>query len=89
MFLPDKELYKLEQINIDKAIPGNITDISNIKIDMEKNVPERVMDYIQKVNNPFLVKIGDYIVKIGYSDCPETINDRMKQYITKMIQIKY
>ena len=46
-------------------------------------------DYIQKVGNPFLVRVGEYVVKIGYSDQGGTLNDRMKQYIKKVAEIRY
>jgi hypothetical protein len=56
---------------------------------MKKPVPNRIEEYVQKVGNPFLVRAGEYVVKIGYTDCEETLNDRMKQYIGKIAEIKY
>ena len=44
-----------------------------MEIDMKKSVSARVEDYVQKVGNPFLVRVGDYVVEIGYSDCEETL----------------
>ncbi|WP_333813997.1 DUF6870 family protein [Muricomes intestini] len=41
------------------------------------------------MGNPFLVRVGEYVVKIGYTDCSETLNDRMRQYIRKIAEIKY
>ena len=61
--------------------------LSNIH-QKEKPVPDRVEEYVRKVGNPFLVRVGEYAVKIGYSDCEETLNDRMKQYIKKLAEIK-
>ena len=79
----------MEQVDIRKAVPDDLVDISKIEIDMKKSVPARVEEYVQKVRNPFLVKVGEYVVKIGYSGCEETLNDRMKQYIRKIAEIKY
>ena len=89
MYLSKEELCKMEQADIKEAIPDHLADISKIKIDMKKSVSARVEEYVQKVGNPFLVRVGDYVVKIGYSDCEETLNDRMKQYIRKIAEIKY
>lgn len=89
MYLSEEELHKMEQEDIKKAVPDHLVDISKIKIDMKKSVSARVEEYVQKVGNPFLVRVGDYVVKIGYSDCEETLNDRMKQYIRKVAEIKY
>ena len=89
MYLTKAELQRMEQMDIRDAVPDTLADISEIEIDMKKSVPARVEDYVQKVGNPFLVKVGGYVVKIGYSDCDETLNDRMKQYIRKIAEIKY
>lgn len=64
-------------------------DITEIEIDRKKPVSERAEEYVEKTGNPFLVRVGAYVVKVGFSDCPETLNDRMKQYIKKMAEISY
>lgn len=89
MYLSEEELHRMERTDIRKAVLDNLADISKIEIDMKKSVSARVEEYVQKVGNPFLVRVGDYVVKIGYSDCEETLNDRMKQYIRKIAEIKY
>lgn len=89
MYLSKEELQKMEQADIREAEPDALVDISKIEIDRKKPVSERVDDYIQKVENPFLVRVGEYVVKIGYSDQGGTLNDRMKQYIKKVAEIRY
>lgn len=89
MHLSKEELQRMEQMDIKDAVLDQLVDISGIEIDMKKSVSARVADYVQKVGNPFLVRVGEYVVKIGYSDCAETLNDRMKQYIRKVAEIKY
>ena len=89
MYLSEEELHRMERADIRKAVLDSLADISKIEIDMKKSVSARVEEYVQKVGNPFLVRVGDYVVKIGYSNCEETLNDRMKQYIRKVAEIKY
>ena len=89
MHLSEEELQKMEQADIRSAVRDELTDISGIEIDVNKSVSDRVEDYVEKTGNPFLVRVGNYVVKIGYSDCTETLNDRMKQYIRKVAEIKY
>ena len=84
-----QELHRMEQADIRDAVLDDLAEISGIEIDMKKPVPDRVEEYVRKVGNPFLVRVGEYEVKIGYSDCEETLNDRMKQYIKKLAEIKY
>lgn len=89
MYLSKKELQKMEQADIRETAAEELADISGIEIDMEKPVPARVEEYVQKVGNPFLVRVGEYVVKIGYSDQAGTLNERMQQYIRKAARIKY
>lgn len=89
MHLSNEELRKMEQVDIREADPVTLVDISRIEIDMNKPISARAEDYIQKVGNPFLVRVGEYVVKIGYSKEAGTLNDRMKQYIRKVAEIKY
>ena len=89
MHLSKEELQRMEQMDIRDAVPEELVDISGIEIDRKKPIPVRVEEYVRKVGNPFLVRVGEYVVKIGYSDQAGTLNDRMKQYIRKVAEIKY
>ncbi len=84
-----KTLQELKRVNIKEVNPEELVDISEIEIDMKRSVQKRVKEYVKQVHNPYLVRVGEYVVKIGYSDCKETLNDRMKQYILKIAETKY
>jgi len=87
--LDGKTLQELKRVNIKEVNPDEVVDISEIEIDMKQSVQKRVKEYVEQVHNPYLVRVGEYVVKIGYSDCKETLNDRMKQYISKIAETKY
>ena len=84
-----KTLQELKRVNIKEVNPEELVDISEIEIDMKQSVQKRVKEYVEQVHNPYLVRVGEYVVKIGYSDCKETLNDRMKQYISKIAETNY
>ena len=87
MLLDGKTLQELKRVNIKEVNPDELVDIS--EIDTKQSVQKRVKEYVEQVHNPYLVRVGEYVVKIGYSDCEETLNDRMKQYISKIAETKY
>ena len=89
MLLDGKTLQELKRVNIREVNPDELVDISEIEIDTKQSVQKRVKEYVEQVHNPYLVRVGEYVVKIGYSDCKETLNDRMKQYISKIAETKY
>ena len=82
-------LQELKRANIKEVNPDALVDISEIEINTKQSVQKRVEEYVEQVHNPYLVRVGEYVVKIGYSDCKETLNDRMKQYISKIAETKY
>lgn len=84
-----KTLQELKRVNIKEVNPDELVDLSEIEIDTKQSVQKRVKEYVEQVHNPYLVRVGEYVVKIGYSDCKETLNDRMKQYISKIAETKY
>lgn len=84
-----KTLQELKRVNIKEVNPDELVDISEIEIDTKQSVQKRVKEYVEQVHNPYLVRVGEYIVKVGYSDCKETLNDRLKQYISKIAETKY
>ena len=84
-----KSLQELKRVNIKEVNPDELVDFSEIEIDTKQSVQKRVKEYVEQVHNPYLVRVGEYVVKIGYSDCKETLNDRMKQYISKIAETKY
>lgn len=84
-----KTLQELKRVNIKEVNPDELVDISEIEIDTKQSVQKRVKEYVEQVYNPYLVRVGEYVVKIGYSDCKETLNDRMKQYISKIAETRY
>lgn len=89
MLLDGKTLQELKRVNIKEVNPDELVDISEIEIDMKQSVQKRVKEYVEQVHNPYLVRVGEYVVKIEYSDCKETLNDRMQQYISKIAETKY
>ena len=84
-----KTLQELKRVNIKEVNPDELVDISEIEIDTKQSVQKRGKEYVEQGHNPYLVRVGEYVVKIGYSDCEETLNDRMKQYISKIAETKY
>ena len=46
------------------GIKENIVDLSNIKIDTELKPAERIKAFVSEVENPYLFKINDFVVKI-------------------------
>ena len=83
-----EELRAMREIDIMQADREQLVDISEIQIDENKTLEERMERYLEQVHNPFLVKAGEYVIKFQYMDCDKDINDRMIEYVSKMAKIR-
>ena len=45
-----------------------LTDIGKIRIDRKKSVEEKMRQYLKQVGNPYLVRVGDTMVKIRFAN---------------------
>ena len=46
---------------------NTLTDLRYITTDKNKSVMEKIESFTHQVNNPYLFKVGDVIVKVAYS----------------------
>ncbi len=66
-----------------------LVDIRDIRIDRSRPVEERIREYLEQVQYPFLVRYGDYVIQLDYADTEVSMSDRMKEYVAKIAKIKY
>lgn len=64
--ITEEELREMKGVDIRHVNSANLTDLKDVKIKKELSVPERVLDFISQVGNPYCFKIGDTIVKLNF-----------------------
>lgn len=47
---------------------GSLTDISKLRIDKEQPLEKRRHQYLKKVGNPYLVRVGGVKVKVRFTE---------------------
>lgn len=70
----------LKECNID-----DLVDIRDVKVDNNKSQIEKLMDFIDKIKNPYMFKVGDTIVKVKFS---ENNTQSFQQKIENIISAK-
>ncbi len=83
-----EELQRMKEADIMQADREQLSDIGSIEIDKSKSVESRIKSYLEQVGNPFLVKVGEYILKFTYADCDGDLDDRMVEYVSRMSKIR-
>lgn len=80
----EEELERMRCVDIREVDIESLTDIRDIRIDESKSVSERMEQYLAQVSNPYLLRMGEYVIKLQYSTGNETLDDRVKQYMERM-----
>jgi len=57
-----------------------LVDISCVDVDNTMTKDERIIDFIEKVKNPYYFKVGDIIVKSTFKANGGTLQEKMEQY---------
>lgn len=72
--LKDK-LERCKKISLEDIQPEDVDEITDIKIDKRKSSNERILDFLNKVKNPYIFKVNGRLVQIGFSDNGKTADE--------------
>ncbi len=78
-----KKIEECKCINIDDIDPTEIDEIKNVKIDTNISSTDRILNFINKVKNPYIFRVNDTIVKITYSSNNIEALDCIKNIVIK------
>lgn len=69
------KIEKYKDLDLSKINPDDIPDIKEIKIDKRKSSKDRMLDFLNSVENPYVFKINGKLVQIKFSDTNKTAED--------------
>lgn len=70
-----EKLKRCREIPLDEVNPDDVDEITDIKIDKRKSSTERILDFLNKVKNPYIFKVKGKLVRIRFSDTDKTADD--------------
>ncbi len=66
-----KDIDALKNVDIRSVDKSSLVDLNSVRIDESKPVQERILSFLQQIQNPYCFRIGDVAVKVNYkSDGP-------------------
>lgn len=75
------KLEKSKIAEINKINETEIDDVKNLKIDSSVSSNKRIIEFIKKVKNPYVIKVGDTIVKMTYNSNDRNAIDCIKKIV--------
>ena len=74
-----KEMREIDIMDIDRE---SVVEASAIHVDMDLPKTERMLDVVNQMNgNPYFLRSGGTLVKIGYADTAVTLDERMESHL--------
>ena len=71
----------MRAVDIRTVDPATLTDIREIKINLELPFTEKALDYLHQIKNAYCFRCGDTIVRTSHINTGVSLADRLKQYL--------
>ena len=72
---------KFLEMDFSDAKLEELADIGKIRIERKKSVEEKKRQYLNQVKNPYLVKVGDTMVKIRFANNGVSFEDAFENLL--------
>ena len=73
-------LARMRQQNIKEVNKDDLVDIRSVVVDTSLPPEQRMMDYLEKITNPYCFRCGDAVVSIHFADKGNSIDSLLKNY---------
>lgn len=76
-----EQVEAMQNVDIRSVDPDTLRDIRDVKVNTDLPKPERILDFIRQIGNPYCYRHGKYVVKVSFIDTDVTLEDRMLSYL--------
>lgn len=81
-----EELKAMQQIDVRTVDPATLRDIRDVHVNTDLPKPERILDFIRQIGNPYCYRHGKYVVKVSFTDTDVTLEQRLLSYIQSKVR---
>lgn len=83
--LTRQELLHMRNLSFDDINPDEVPDIKDLEIDVAKKKKEKIQGVLESGRNPYFIKSGNILVKIGFASTNRTIDEALES----LVQMKW
>ncbi len=73
-------LEEMRSVDVRTVNPSTLHDRRDVRIDSRQPKQKRIASYLRQIGNPYCYVDGGVVVKIGFTETKETIDDRLEGY---------
>lgn len=75
-----EKIKRCKDMSLEDVTLDDVDEISDIKIDKRKSSNERILDFLNKVKNPYIFKVKGKLVRIRFSNTEKTADDCLQMF---------
>ncbi|WP_390408577.1 DUF6870 family protein [Blautia hominis] len=75
----------MRNMSFDDINPDDVPDIKDLNIDVTKPKREKILSVLESGQNPYFIKSGNTLVKIGFASTNRTIEEALES----LVQMKW
>lgn len=79
--LTREELLHMRNLSFEDVNPEEIPDVKDLNIDVKKTKKEKILGILESGRNPYFIKSGNVIVKIGFASTSRTIEEALESLV--------
>lgn len=76
--LTREELLHMRNMSFSDINPEDVPDIEDLDIDVTKSKKEKITSVLESGRNPYFIKSGNILVKIGFASTNRTIEEALE-----------
>ena len=85
--LTPEELREMASVDVRTVDIDTLPDLRDIQIDTKAPVEKKLASFARQAGNPYVGRIGDYVVKVCYQKEGATIDEKMEEYIRRLAEV--
>lgn len=85
--LTPEELREMASVDVRTVDIDTLTDLRDIQIDTKAPVEKKLASFARQAGNPYVGRIGNYVVKVCYQKEGATIDEKMEEYIRRLAEV--
>ncbi len=79
--LTREELLRMRNMSFEEVNPEEIPDLKDMDIDVTKSKREKILGVLESGRNPYFIKTGNVVVKIGFASTSRTIEEALESLV--------
>lgn len=79
--LTREELLRMRNMSFEEVNPEEIPDLKDMDIDVTKSKREKILEILESGRNPYFIKTGNVVVKIGFASTSRTIEEALESLV--------